>query len=326
MSSDAGERVIVVGAGVSGLSCAHELLAAGFRVQVWAREPATHSVSTVAAAFWYPYHVDPPTRVLGWARRAYERFAALARTPETGVTLRDAIEVFPGPASRPHWADAVPGFRAARPEELPPGRTHGFWFRAPVIETPIYMPWLASEVERFGGTFVTRTLDDLAPALEQARIVVNASGLGARELVDDTRLQAVRGQVVVVDNPGVERVVVDEHGPAGIGYVVPRAGDCVLGGTSDPGVEDLDVDPRARDAILERCRAIEPHLREASVRAVKVGLRPYRDAVRLELEARPEGVIVHDYGHGGAGVTLSWGCAAEVVELVQAHARRPRST
>jgi D-amino-acid oxidase len=325
MSGHVGERVIVVGAGVSGLTCAHELLAAGFRVQVWAREPATRSVSTVAAAFWYPYHVEPPTRVLGWARRAYERFTALAQRPETGVTLRDAIEVFPEPATKPHWADAVPGFRAARPEELPSDRAHGFCFRAPVIETPIYMPWLANEVERAGGTFVPRTLEDLAPALEQGRIVVNASGLGARELVGDARLQAVRGQVVVVDNPGVERVMVDEHGPAGIGYVVPRAGDCVLGGTSEPDVEDLDTDPRARDAILERCRAIEPRLRDACVRAVKVGLRPYRDAVRLELEAHPGGVIVHDYGHGGAGVTLSWGCAAEVVELVQGHARRQRS-
>jgi D-amino-acid oxidase len=321
-----GERAIVVGAGISGLSCAHELLAAGFEVEVWAREPATRSVSTVAAAFWYPYQVDPPERVLEWARRAYQRFCELARRPATGVTLHEAIEVFPAAAARPLWADAVPDFRDARPEELPPGRTHGFCFTAPVIETPIYAPWLRAEVERAGGRFVARELRSLAPALEAAPVVVNASGLGARELVGDTRVHPVRGQIMSIENPGLARVLVDEHGPDGIAYVVPRSGDCVLGGTFEPDVPHTAPDPAAREAILERCRALEPALASAALREDKVGLRPCRDAVRLELEEVDDGrVIAHDYGHGGAGVTLSWGCAGELVDLLVARARRQRS-
>ena len=49
-----------------------------------------------------------------------------------------------------------------------------------------------------------------------------------------------------------------------------------------------------------------------------VGLRPARPAVRLEAEPHDRGVVVHCYGHGGAGVTLAWGCAEEVVGLVSA--------
>jgi D-amino-acid oxidase len=48
-----------------------------------------------------------------------------------------------------------------------------------------------------------------------------------------------------------------------------------------------------------------------------VGLRPRRPAVRLELERRDGKAIIHNYGHGGAGISLSWGCAQEVVELVR---------
>ncbi|MFM7282729.1 MAG: FAD-dependent oxidoreductase [Planctomycetia bacterium] len=67
-------------------------------------------------------------------------------------------------------------------------------------------------------------------------------------------------------------------------------------------------------SIIERCARLEPGLRDATVLGTSVGLRPARSAVRLEPESSPAGRIVHNYGHGGAGVTLSWGCAQEVAQ------------
>jgi D-amino-acid oxidase len=53
------------------------------------------------------------------------------------------------------------------------------------------------------------------------------------------------------------------------------------------------------------------------VLAHRVGLRPVRPQVRLETQAVPGGRhVVHNYGHGGAGVTLSWGCALAVAGAV----------
>ena len=52
-------RVIVVGAGVIGLSCAVRLLEAGHRVDVLARDLPRETTSAVAAAIWYPYRAWP---------------------------------------------------------------------------------------------------------------------------------------------------------------------------------------------------------------------------------------------------------------------------
>ena len=59
--------------------------------------------------------------------------------------------------------------------------------------------------------------------------------------------------------------------------------------------------------------------REARVITERVGLRPCRPEVRLEAETLPGGrVLWHNYGHGGAGVTLSWGCARELTAALTA--------
>ncbi|MCA9701820.1 MAG: FAD-binding oxidoreductase, partial [Myxococcales bacterium] len=141
--------------------------------------------------------VDPPERVVPWAMVSYERFAMLAEDPErseaSGVVMREALELFPAPVPDPPWAHEVDLCRHAMPDELPPGYGHGLIFLAPVIEMPRYLPWLRAEAEAAGVEVVLRHLDSPAPALAAADTVVNTTGLGARELVGDHELYAVRG-------------------------------------------------------------------------------------------------------------------------------------
>jgi D-amino-acid oxidase len=186
----------------------------------------------------------------------------------------------------------------------------------PAVDMPVYLGWLQRRVEALGGRVESRVVASLDEALAEAPAVVNCSGLAARELADDRQVYAARGQVVHVRAPDVDRFVLDNYGPDGMAYVIPRTEVVVLGGTSEDGDENLDADDVTTAGILERCAAIEPRVRGAEVVAVKVGLRPCRTTVRLEPERRGTGVIIHNYGHGGAGVTLSWGCAQEVAELV----------
>jgi D-amino-acid oxidase len=302
-------RVLVVGAGVTGLSCAVRLLERGHEVGVVARDLPLETTSAVAAALWYPYLAHPPERVSAWAHTTYAELARLAADPQTGVDLRPGTEVLRRAAPLPDWLAAV---RGARPTtDVPAGYAAGWTFVAPVVEMPVYLRWLAGRVEAGGGTLTRMALAALP---DRAEVVVDAAGLGARLLAHDPEVVPVRGQVLYVEQVGLDRWWLDDSGPT---YVIPRSEDVVVGGTEDHGHWDRTPDPRVADVVLRRAVALVPELRGARVLGHRVGLRPARPAVRLEEVATPGGTrVVHCYGHGGAGVTLSWGCADEVAALV----------
>jgi D-amino-acid oxidase len=297
-------RVTVVGAGVVGLSCAVRLLEAGHRVDVLARERPPETTSAAAAAIWYPYLAEPRERVLGWGAASYAVFAGLARDqPAAGIVLRRGTEAFREPAARPWWADAVPDLTPS--SDVPPGFAAGWSFTAPVVEMPVYLRWLTGRVEELGGTVTRLTLTALPTGPD---LVVNASGLGARHLAADHAVEPVRGQVVYVEQVGLEEWWLDG---SGLSYVIPRSRDIVVGGTEQRGEWNPTPDPATAELILDRASELVPALAGARVVGHRVGLRPARAAVRLERE----GSVIHCYGHGGSGVTISWGCAAEVAAL-----------
>ncbi len=301
-------RVIVVGAGVVGLSCAVRLLEQGHQVDVVARDLPLETTSAVAAAIWYPYRAYPVERVTAWSRTSYQVFEELAQVEGTGVRMRPGTELHRTRQADPWWRDAVPAL--TRVSALDPPYVDAWSFVAPVVEMAVYLGWLAARVERLGGTLTRLAL----PALPgHAEVVVNATGLGSRLMAEDRSLTPVRGQVVYVEQVGLERWWLDGSGPV---YVVPRSRDIVVGGTDDEGAWDRRPDPATARLILERATALVPALAGARVLGHRVGLRPARPAVRLEAEQVGGSRVVHCYGHGGAGVTLSWGCAGEVATLV----------
>jgi len=309
-------RVLVLGAGVSGLSCAHELARAGHEVEIWARERQQATTSTVAAAIWYPYHVQPLERVVPWALDSLRRFTELAEDPASGIRWQRGSEVFPKGATAPDWIRSLPGAEPLPRRALPAGFEEGFEFDLPVIQTPTYMPWLEHRVLALGVRLQVREASSLAEALEHCPTLVNCTGLGSRTLARDTDLHPVRGQLLRVAQGGMQRFWLDEHQGAHPTYIIPREHDVVLGSSAEAHVSGTQADPAMLDSILERCARLEPGLRGAKVLGSLVGLRPARSSVRLEAEGVAAGRIVHNYGHGGAGVTLSWGCAREVLGLI----------
>lgn len=311
-----GSRVLVVGAGVVGLSCAVRLAEAGREVAVLARDLPLETTSAVAAALWYPYLALPRAKVLRWARRTFADLAALAeRAPESGVRLRAGVELLRAPEGPPWWRDAVPGVDKVAPTALPPGYADGFRLSVPVVDMSRYLPWLQARLEDAGGTVTRAAL----PALPHAPLVVNCAGLAARALAADPEVRPVRGQVVVVRQPAVQEWLLDQSDPRALVYVVPREEDVIVGGTATQDDWNPAPDSATTAEILRRAAVLVPAIRTARVLGTRVGLRPTRPQVRLDSQRRDDGgTIVHCYGHGGAGVTLSWGCADDVLAAIDA--------
>lgn len=308
-------HVLVLGAGVSGLSAALLLLERGHAVSIWASAEPLATTSAIAAALWYPFEAGPPDRVGAWAARSYRRFLELARHEAPGVRMETMRDLHAPGLERPAWVAALEGFRPLAGTALA-GFAQGWEARVPVIETPLYLTWLWERVRALGAAFEQRTVADLAETRGFAA-VVNCTGLGARELCGDDACFPIRGQIVRVPRGSVEQALYFRHADGTFGYVVPRTRDCVLGGTAERGNDSVAIDPRTSEEILARCRALEPRL-GTRIESAAAGLRPGRHAIRLERERMADGrALVHDYGHGGCGVTLSWACAEDVLALVE---------
>jgi D-amino-acid oxidase len=293
-------RVIVVGAGVIGLTCAVRLAESGYEVAVLARDLPLETTSAVAGAVWGPYLAEPADRVAAWAKASYDEFTKLAEH-EPSVQLRHGRELLVERTPDPAWADVLPDLsRVASP---PVGYADGWAFTAPVVEMPQYLPSLVKRLENAGGTLTRAALSGLPST---ADLVVNCTGLGARLTAADQTVAPVRGQVLSVAPCGISEWLIAEDV-----VVLPRSNDVIVGGTSEPGNWTLGVNPDDSSAILERAAKLVPQLRKATVLRARVGLRPSRPTVRCE---RVDDVI-HCYGHGGSGVTLSWGCADDVLAL-----------
>ena len=317
--------VLVVGAGVIGLTTAICLAESGARVAIRAAAPPPETTSCVAGALWGPHLVEESPRVTRWGQQTLAVLRELAADPATGVRTAAGVEAARGvppaagqPAAPPYelaGLGAVPCGAA----ELPAGFAYGWRYSAPLVHMPSYLGYLRARFEAGGGHLEAGTVRSLPTAAVEhdARVVLNCTGTGARDLLPDPALTPYRGQVVFAENPGLTEFFIglpdDTHE---LMYLFPHHGTVVLGGTEVAGDWNTEPVPAVAERILRDCAAVEPRLAGARVVGHRVGLRPFRPQVRLEAEPPGDGpLVVHNYGHGGAGITLSWGCAAEAAAL-----------
>jgi len=311
------QRVAIVGAGISGLTCAVLFAENGFEVSILAEEIGDETNSAAAAAIWYPYDVGSGAKIIPWALVSYHRFLELARQEETGVSLTE-LRVFSrlGPISSPDWAQSF-ATRSLAKSEIPPAFVSGFSIHVPLIETGKYLEFLAARLTSAGG-FVSSGMhfDELEEVDAGFDLIVNCVGIGARELVPDPEMEPHRGQVAIVQKFDLPYAVVCDDPP--LMYAVPRSNDCVLGGTNDLSSE-RSADSRTTAQIIRECERVLGRAAPQLIRE-RVGLRPGRSSgVRVAAEKLRDGRnVIHDYGHGGSGFTLSWGCAQAVLELARA--------
>jgi D-amino-acid oxidase len=308
---------LVVGAGVSGLTTAICLAEAGLQVRIWTAEPPQATTSVAAGAMWGPYLVEPVDRVRVWSDRTLEVLRKLATDPETGVHLVSGIEASRTPVEPPDWGNRLDGFRMCDAGELPEGFFAGWRFTAPMVDMPVYLAYLERRLATADCAVELRQITTLNEAATVAPVVVNCTGMGARDLVPDLDLAPIRGQLVVVENPGITEFFSEDTGLSpDLLHYGPHGDTLILGGTAQPGAWSREPDMAIAAAIVARCAEVEPRIRDARIIGHRVGLRPTRPYVRLEEQRLNATRLIHNYGHGGAGVTLSWGCASDVTSHV----------
>ena len=366
-------HILVIGAGITACASSWILLDKGYKVTMVAKEFATFTkaqrlTSQIGAALWEfpcapcgpqaaPENLDKMRR---WAMDSYEVYSAIAADPvvgsQFGVRLRNAVSFFPVPideheSERERLAQIekyrLKGFRhdsrlLQQYDKSGDEIAEAFEHLAPVIDTDQAMKFLLDLLRSKGAVFRSEAVrgdlwenEERLLKLYQADAIVNASGLGARELASDHTIHPSRGGLLRVVNDGKDferithaMVVNKDEGDCDIVFIVPRNEEILVLGTFlqlDEWTTDLTVDSPIMQIMREKCEKFMPALKNARLDPdypIAQGLRPFREGdARDEREHRMkrsvQSGIVHSYGHGVGGWTLAFGSALEVASLVE---------
>ena len=340
------KRVLVVGAGVIGLSCAHAIVSApdiSPSVQLTVLASSLDESSTTSfgsAGLWKPNLIENTAqdKVFEWGRKTFEYLLYLYYSDcaaEAGISLQQAYHIFETvqDTADPFWKDVVLDFKRLSKEhlrklQLPDMYVDGYSYTTLTVQQSIYLPFLMKTLRAHNVTFIEKKINSLEEFLQSYTsssssssttrssaydVVINCTGLGAYSMVNDTTMFPIRGVVVRLKAPHIKSIWF-----FGDSYIIPNCTNVVVGGSADRGVWDLTVTSQEQEMIVDKASALFPSLRSAEVEGVWCGLRPGRNEVRLEMKRMIDGSgtgmpVVHCYGHGGCGVTLSWGCALEVL-------------
>lgn len=310
------KQIAIVGAGVSGLSCAWLLSKNGYDINIFAKAFSPDITSNRAAAFWFPYHIRNDKRGIDWCSVSYDYYKQFSEDTTTGISIKKLIKVLRKGVEdeEPVWIDFMPEntCRLMDASELDNDIGLGYEIKVPLIETQIFLPWLSNELIKKGVLFYQKEIESLHELTSNYAAVINCTGLGAQKICNDRNIIPVRGQVALLEPLEDFDIYLDNEMPL---YIVPRKDAMIIGGTYEENVYIKETEPDTIKKLLENAYSVFPELKRNRVIGDWAGLRPFRNEVRVEQEIATN--IIHNYGHGGSGFTLAFGCAKEVCTLTE---------
>lgn len=309
-------KIAVIGAGIIGLTSAIQLQKQGCDVTILAKDIEDNITSRAAPAFWNPFKATPENLVLAWAQESlpyYEQFDKNA-----GVELINYQEFHTTKVELPLWARILKRFEEIAESELPPYYAYGYATQLYRIDTSLFLDYLLNQFQSLKGHIIPMHLHQIDDVPQEYPVVINCCGVSANTFVSDNDCFPIRGQFLITEKPnGLDSILFADLDEESYVLIVPRTNDCYLGGTTNYGNWNTAVNVTTSKNILTNAQILSPLLKGIQVKKAGVGLRPGRTRVRVEKEIHNNRVIIHNYGHGGSGFTIGWGCADTVVKLVQ---------
>lgn len=308
------KSVTVVGCGIVGLTSALILQEKGFQVRIIAKEKFDKTLSSKVSAIWFPFEIQPKEKANYWADLAYRKY-------ETDLVEGNGISFIPfmtsyNAESNTDWTKQLPlkKVRNAEKHELPKGIENAFISIVPLAEPLLYLPYLFEKFIKNGGSFQLKEISSVEELASLDELVINCTGLGAKKLCNDEDLQPMRGQILRCKKMDIPSCA-DSIKKGALSYVINRSTDCVIGGTDYENDWNENIDKSDTALILNRLTEVGMSSETPIILEEIVGLRPKRTAVRFEFDAFYP-TLFHNYGHGGAGFTVAWGCAIELGEIM----------
>lgn len=305
------KSVFVIGSGIIGLTSAIALLEAGFEVRIFTKELYDKSLSHKVGAVWFPYSIEPKEKTDRWAAISYARYQEESEYAN-GVSMISFLNAY-SDIQDEKWVNQLPPgtVREATPNELPKGMKKGLIADVPLTEPPLYLPYLVERFLESGGKIELQTFSTLEELAKLDAWVVNCTGLGAKAICQDKDLHPMRGQILRAEKLEIPSFA-DPTRKGALSYLINRSEDSVIGGTDYDNDWNEQEDPEDTLKILDRLKNFGVNQKPKILETI-VGLRPKRSAVRFEFDPNYPSIF-HNYGHGGAGYTVAWGCALELAE------------
>ncbi|HEX6981243.1 MAG TPA: FAD-dependent oxidoreductase [Balneolaceae bacterium] len=363
------KSVIIIGAGVSGITTALVLQLLGYRTTIYTEKQFSDSSDDPSFASLYPSASVIPHSVFSdelepLFKESQSVFYALMKAQFPGLSVHKHFEVFEFEKEQPGYLKWMMNPRfidelnlneiPRRSDDIP---LHGWSFDCMFADWPVYFPALVEKYQKAGGKIITRKLKSKDIAELPASTIINCSGLGSFALFNDLEEPLLmRGHLIraksapLISNSEKEVIsynytpkaseYCDSAGQACDVYCYPREDGWILGGSRQSGTvtktgkwkgEEIKApfyeigDIGFPSQIINLNRQIIEHtfgkaFDDLDDFSAAVGYRFIRNksnGLRLEKERISGKTIYHNYGHGGAGVSLSWGCAFKIVEEME---------